>query len=117
MTWNQIFGLKIAILLLKLMNKITKVTTQTMKKREKTCLKYIIFQCNPTDPSFNTHKFLGKINSYITKLHKKEAVNLSINKIAPDYKKIITITKSKELKRYVKSILPTYKEWKTHNQE
>ena len=41
---------------------------------------------------------------------KKEAVNLLINKIAPDYKKIITITKSKELKRYVKSILPTYKE-------
>ena len=39
---------------------------------------------------------------------KKEAVNLLINKIAPDYKKIIT--KSKELKRYVKSILPTYKE-------
>ena len=32
-----------------------------------------IFQCNPTDPSFNTHKFLGKINSYITKLHEKRS--------------------------------------------
>ena len=44
-----------------------------MKKREKTCLKDIIFQCNPTDPSFNTHKFLGKINAYITKLHEKRS--------------------------------------------
>ena len=34
-----------------------------------------IFRCNPTDPSFNTHTFLGKINSYITNLREKEAIN------------------------------------------
>ena len=73
-----------------------------------------IFRCNPTDPSFNTHNFLGEINSYITKLREKEAVNLVINKIA-DFKKIIVITKSKELKRYAKSILPNHKEWKTQS--
>ena len=46
-----------------------------------------IFRCNSTDPSFNTHKFLGKISSYITKLCEKEAVNLMINEIADDFKK------------------------------
>ena len=34
-----------------------------------------IFRCNPTDPSFNTHPFFGKINSYITNLREKEAMN------------------------------------------
>ena len=53
--------------------------------------------------------FLGKINCYITKLHEKEAVNLVINEIAGDFKKMITIAKSKELKRYAKIVLPTYK--------
>ena len=68
-----------------------------------------IFQCNQTDPNFNTHKCLGEINSYITKLREKEAVSLVINEIADDFKKMITITKSKELKRYAKSVLRTNK--------
>ena len=76
-----------------------------------------IFRCNSTDPSFNTHKFLGEKNSNITKLFEKEAVNLMINEIADDspphpnppplpdtpknkikLKKTIKITKSKVLK-------------------
>ena len=40
------------------------------------------FWCNPTDPSFNTHKVLVEINSYMTKLREKKASNLVINKIA-----------------------------------
>ena len=38
-TENQIFGLKVIILLLKLMKEIMKVMTQMMKKKEDTCLK------------------------------------------------------------------------------
>ena len=34
-TENQIFGLKIIILLLKLMNEITKIMTQMMKKKRR----------------------------------------------------------------------------------
>ena len=33
-----------------------------------------------------------------------------INKIAEDFEKIVAMTKSKELKRYAKNILPKYKE-------
>ena len=38
-TENQIFGLKVIILLLTLMKEIMKVMTQMMKKKENTCLK------------------------------------------------------------------------------
>ena len=41
---KKIFGLKIYILLSKLMKEITKITTQTMKKKEKTCFKDIILK-------------------------------------------------------------------------
>ena len=41
-TGNQIFGLKIIILLLKLMKEVMKIVTQMMKKTEKRCLKSII---------------------------------------------------------------------------
>ena len=43
-TENQIFGLKITILLLKLMKEIIKIMTQIMKKKEKICLKGIILK-------------------------------------------------------------------------
>ena len=43
-TENQIFGLKIIILLLKLMKEIMKIMIQMMKKKEKTCLKIIILK-------------------------------------------------------------------------
>ena len=39
-----------------------------------------------------------------------------INKSAEDFKKIIAVTKLKELKQYAKNILPNYKKWETHNQ-
>ena len=37
-----------------------------------------------------------------------------INKIAEDFKKIVTVTKLKELRQYVKIFLPNYKKWETH---
>ena len=43
-TKNQIFGLKIIMLLLKLMKEIMKTMTQMMKKKEKTCLKGTILK-------------------------------------------------------------------------
>ena len=66
-------------------------------------------RCNPNDPGFDINKFLGEINSYVKKLRGKEAVNEVINKITEDFEKIVAVTKSKELKRYAKNILPNYK--------
>ena len=43
-TENQIFGLKIINLLLKLMKEIMKIMTQMMKKKENTCSKSIILK-------------------------------------------------------------------------
>ena len=42
-------------------------------------------------------------------MRKKKAVNEVINKIAEDFEKIVAVTKSKELKRYAKNVLPNYK--------
>ena len=80
-----------------------------------------IFQCNPNDPNFDLFKFLGEINLQISKLHKENAANKgnnkAIHKIAEDFEKIIAVTKLKELKQYVKNILPNYKKLKTKNQK
>ena len=46
---------------------------------------------------------------YISKLREKNSVNSMIDKIADDFEKIVAVTKSKELKRYAKNILPKYK--------
>ena len=32
-----------------------------------------MIRCNPNDPGFDINKFLGEINSYITKLCKKKS--------------------------------------------
>ena len=76
-----------------------------------------IFWCNLNDPNVDLFKFVGKINLHISKLREKKAANEMINKITEDFEKIVAVTKSKELKRYVKNILPNYKKWKTHNQK
>ena len=68
-----------------------------------------IFRCNPNDPNFDLFKFLGEINLYISKLCEENAVNGVISKITDDFKKIVAVTKLKELKRYAKNILPNYK--------
>ena len=39
----------------------------------------------------------------------KKAANEIISKITDDFKKIVAVTKLKELKRYTKKILPNYK--------
>ena len=67
------------------------------------------FRCNPNDPNFDLIKFLGEIILYISKLREENAVNEVINKITKDFEKKVAVTKSKELKRYAKSILPYYK--------
>ena len=36
-----------------------------------------------------------------------------INEIAEDFENIVAVAKSKELKQYVKNILPNLKKWKT----
>ena len=68
-----------------------------------------IFRCNPNDPEFDLSKFFGEIVLYISKLCEENSVNGVINKITEDLEKIVTVTKSKELKRYAKNILPNYK--------
>ena len=40
---------------------------------------------------------------------RKNAVNRVISRLFEDFKKIIAVTKFKELKRYAKNILPNYK--------
>ena len=76
-----------------------------MKKKAKTCLKIIILKFF----EFDLFKFLGEIILYISELREEDAVNGVINNITEDFKKIVTVTKSKELKRYAKNILPNYK--------
>ena len=71
-----------------------------------------IFWCNPNDLYFDLLKILGEINLYVSKLHKRNSVNGVISKITDDFKQIAAVTKLKELKRYVKNILPNYKKWK-----
>ena len=56
------------------------------------------FWCNPNDPNFDLFKFLRKINLYISTLREETAVSGVINKITKDFEKIVTVTKSKELK-------------------
>ena len=71
-----------------------------------------IFWCNPNNPELDLFKFLGEIILYISNLREENAVNGVINKITEDFEKIVTVTKSKELKRYAKNILQNYKKWK-----
>ena len=71
-----------------------------------------IFWCNPNNPELDLFKFLGEIILYISNLREENAVNGVINKITEDFEKIVTVTKSKELKRHAKNILQNYKKWK-----
>ena len=56
---NQIIGLKIIILLLKLMKEIMKIMIQIMKKKEKTCLKGIILKIFDLIPMITILIFLN----------------------------------------------------------
>ena len=86
-----------------------KVMIQMIKKMFKNH-NFKVFWCNPNNPEFDLFKFLGEIILYISKLHEENAVNGVSNKITEDFKKIFAVTKSKELKRYAKNILPNYNE-------
>ena len=107
-----------------------KIMTQMMKKKEKTskhnlncinnlkCKKhnFQIFWCNPNDPNFDIFKFVGEINLYISKLLEKKQRMKWLIKLLKTLKKIVAVTKSKELKLYAKNVLPNYKKLKTHNE-
>ena len=88
------------------MKEITKITTHDEKEREDMFERHNFktIKCNPNDPGFDINKFLSKINSYVTKLLEKKAVNEVINKIVEAFQKIVVVTKSKKLKRYAKNI-------------
>ena len=69
-----------------------KIMIHMMKKKDKTCLKSIIlnfFWWNPNDLNFDLFKFLGEINSYISKLREENAKtkenNKAINKADEDF--------------------------------
>ena len=117
---NQIFGLKIIRLLLRLMKEIMKNRWWKRKRRMFKKHNFKIFWFNTNDPNFDRFKFLGEINLDISKLREENAENKgnnkAINKVAEDFEKIVGVTKSKELNQYGKDILPNYKKWKTHNQ-
>ena len=72
-----------------------------------------IFRYYPNDPNFDLFKFLDEKNLHISTLCEENAENKRnnkvINKVAEDFKKIVAVTKLKELKRYAKSILPNYR--------
>ena len=71
------------------------------------------FRCNPNDPNFDLLKFLGEMNLHISTLHEENAENKGnnelINKVDEDFKKIVAVTKLKELKQYAKNNFPSYK--------
>ena len=46
---------------------------------------------------------------FISKLREENAVNGVINEITEDFEEIAAVTKLKQLKRYAKNILPSYK--------
>ena len=46
---------------------------------------------------------------YVSESHGRNSVNETISKITEDFEKIVLVTKLKEIKRYVKNILPNYK--------
>ena len=90
------------------MKEIMKIMIQMMIQMFKKH-SFKISRCNPNDPNFDLFKFLGEINLYVSELHEKNSVAGVISKITEDFEKIIVVTKLKELKRYVKNILPNYK--------
>ena len=71
-------------------------------------LNCVFIRTNPDAADFNINKLNNQIFKHIQSKG-KNAVNKLINKIAEDFKKIVAVTKLKELKRYAKNILPNYK--------
>ena len=100
------------MLLLKLMKEIMKIMTQMMKKKEKTCLKSIILKFFDVIQMILSLTFLHiqakQIYTYPNYAEKK-AANEIISKITDDFKKIVAVTKLKELKQYAKNNFPSYK--------
>ena len=81
------------------------------KEREDTFKKnsFKIFRYNLNDPHFDLYKFLGEINLLISTLREENVANKANNKIAEHFKKIVAVTKLKELKQYAKNNFPSYK--------
>ena len=55
-------------------------------------------KCNPKDPGFDINKLQGEIDSQVTKLREKKAVNEVINKISEGFEKNNCSDKIKRIK-------------------
>ena len=76
-----------------------------------------IFRCTPNDPNFDILKFLGEINLHISTWREENAENKAINRVNEDFKKIVAVTKLKELKQYVKNVLLNYNKKNTQSKK
>ena len=91
-------------------------TDHETKREVKNELNCVFIKTNPDAANFNINELNNQIFKHIIQSKEKNTVNKVINKIAEDFKKIVAVTKLKELKRYAKNILPNYKKWQTRNQ-
>ena len=78
-------------------------------------LNCVFIRTNADAADFNINELNNQIFKHITQSKEKNAVNKVINKIAENFKKIVAVTKLKELTRYPKNILPNYKKWETQS--
>ena len=83
---------------------------KTKREREiKNELNCVFIRTNPDAANFNINELNNQIFKHIIQSKEKNVVNKLITKTAEDFKKIVAMTKLKELKRYAKKILPDYK--------
>ena len=88
----------------------TDYETKREREREiKSELNCVFIRTNPDAANFNINELNNQIFKHIIQSKEKNLVNKVINKTAEDFKKIVAVTKLKELKRYAKNILPDYK--------
>ena len=87
---------------------------ETKREREiKNELNCVFIRTNPDVANFNINELNNQLFKHIIQSKEKNAVNKVINKIAEDFKKIVAVTKLKELRQYFKKFLPNYKKWET----
>ena len=101
---------KLAIEIDELVHNDRNTDFETKREREiKNELNCVFIRTNPDAANFNINELNNQIFKQIIQSKEKNSVNKVINKIAEDFKKIVAVTKLKELKRYAKNILPNYK--------
>ena len=84
-----------------------------------------LIRINTDKPGFHDYQEFGRVSAYIAKSIKKQTEKWTKKSLIDDLSKPLLelkfeknhSIKSKCLKWIVKSILPDYKEWKTHNKK